>query len=83
MRKRLLIFSFIYFILQKHQEDFKNHLVSLSLKEKIKVVAINEIQNQIKNLDEELEQKIKALTLEYEGLQIPLHGKVIFYTNRI
>lgn len=57
-------------------------MVSLSLKEKIKVVAINEIQNQIKNLDEELDQKIKALTLEYEGLQIPLHGKVTFYLDK-
>jgi len=45
------------------------------LEDKFKLIAINHYLDQKKELDEELEKKMKELTMEYEKKSQPLYEK--------
>lgn len=56
-------------------QQIEDSIKELALGEKIRAVAINSHLAEKKALDEELQKKIQALTLEYEQKSIPIYAK--------
>lgn len=56
-------------------QQIEDSIKELPLGEKIRAVAINSHLAEKKALDEELQKKIQALTLEYEQKSIPIYAK--------
>jgi len=53
---------------KEFKEELTNAIKALDLKEKLQAIALNHYLAKKKNLDEEREAEIKALTLKYEKL---------------